>query len=228
LRTNFICLGKKGAGVSSPRAGDSSPHPSVAALPAVSRRAATRAGRRDSARLKGRRRRGILPHAGGAGWAQPPRAVGAVRRRGPPFAPAGGGPAGSGIAMAGSGVPRRSDFLWWSDGCRSGGSDGRPWVVRHWHDLLGVLSGRRLAGTSLAGGGSPCGGLDGQWAVPCSGGPFASLFIEAVACGAASAVTLWSAADSGVRRPPASGGQAWGREGGGGLLGSAGSRPASR
>jgi hypothetical protein len=82
-----------------------------------------------------------------------------------------------------------------------------------------VLSGRRSAGTSLVGGGFPCGGLGGQWAAPCSRGPFASLFLATV---------LWSAADDGVRRPPASGGQAWGGEGGGGLLGYAGSRPASR
>jgi hypothetical protein len=84
-----------------------------------------------------------------------------------------------------------------------------------WRGLLGVLFGRRSAGTSLAGGGFPCGGLDGQWAAPCSGGPFASLFIVAAAYG-------------GVRSPPASGGQVWGGEGGGRLLGSAGSRPASR
>jgi hypothetical protein len=100
--------------------------------------------------------------------------------------------------------------------------------VRQWRVLLGVLSGRRSADTLLAGGGSLCGGLDGQWAAPCSGGPFASMFIAAAAYDAASAAALWSEADDGVRWPPAFGGQAWGGEGGGGLLGSAGSRPASR
>jgi hypothetical protein len=46
--------------------------------------------------------------------------------------------------------------------------------------------------------------------------------------GVAFAAALWSAADGGVRWPPASGGQACGGEGGGGLLGSAGSLPAWR
>jgi hypothetical protein len=86
----------------------------------------------------------------------------------------------------------------------------------------------RSADTLLAGGGSLSGGLDGQWAAPCSGGPFASMFIAAAAYGAASAAALWSEADDRVRWPPAFGGQAWGGEGGGGLLGYAGSRPASR
>jgi cytochrome c biogenesis protein CcdA len=44
----------------------------------------------------------------------------------------------------------------------------------------------RSAGTSLAGGGFPCGGLGGHWAAPCSGDPFASLFIAAAAYGTAS------------------------------------------
>jgi hypothetical protein len=44
-------------------------------------------------------------------------------------------------------------------------------VVRQWRDLLGVPSGRRSAGTSLAGGGFPCGELGGRWAAHCSGGP---------------------------------------------------------
>jgi hypothetical protein len=100
-------------------------------------------------------------------------------------------------------------------------------VVRQWRGPLGVPSGRRSVGT-LAGGGFRCGELGGLWAAPCSGGPFVSLFIAAVAYDAASAVALWSAADGGVRWPPASGGQAWGGDGGGGLLGSTGSLPASR
>jgi hypothetical protein len=77
------------------------------------------------------------PRTGGAGWAQPSRAVRAARWRGPPSAPPGGAPTRSGIAMAGFGVPRRSGFVWWSDGCRPGGGDGGPWVVRQWRDLLG-------------------------------------------------------------------------------------------
>jgi hypothetical protein len=84
-----------------------------------------------------------------------------------------------------------------------------------WH-----LDGRRW--------GFPSGGLGGRWAVLCSEGSFGSLFITAAAYGSASAAVLWSVADGGVRRPPASSGQAWGGEGGGGLLGSTGSRYASR
>jgi hypothetical protein len=115
------------AGVSSPSGGGQAPPPSTLApppLPAESRRAATRAGRRVSARPQGRRRGAFPPCAGGAGWARPPQAIGAARRRGSLSALPGGGLAGSGIAMTGSGVPRRGIFVWRLDGRRSGGGGG--------------------------------------------------------------------------------------------------------